>query len=99
MFPASARAPTVKATLFNLLGNLARYFPSALAGTEEQLLRLMIRIADNELVKNRKKPELPLAAGALTGLQYAIHSFPDLGGEGNPLALQRESHACTDRMP
>ena len=75
---------SLKAVLLPLLGTIARYFPSAVASTEEQLVRLLVRLADQELIKNKRKPELPLAAGALVGLQHTLHSYPELGSEGAP---------------
>ena len=57
-----------------------------MASTEDQLVRLLVRLTDQELIKNKRKPELPLAAGAIVGLQHTLHSYPELGSEGAPLS-------------
>ena len=84
--------------MFQLLGSLVRYFPSVVGTDEDQLVRMLVRVADGELLKHTRKPELPLAAGALAGLQHVLHSFPELGGEGTraPAALQRKGAASVN---
>jgi hypothetical protein len=73
--------------MLQLLGTVARHFPSALGPSEDPLFRLAVRLAEAELGRSRGRPELPVAAGALVCVRLALFSFPETGGEGVCVSL------------
>ena len=81
-YSESKLSSSVKASLLQLLGLIAQYYPTTVAKDVEQLIKILVRVVDHELFQTKKKPELTLAAGGIKSLDSILFSFGDLGDEG-----------------
>ncbi|KAF9934906.1 hypothetical protein FBU30_010173 [Linnemannia zychae] len=78
---------TVKAEVLELLGLVARYFPTIAAERQESIIRWCMSTVESQLSTGGKQ-ELSLIAGAIIGLDNCLFSFSESASSKVPAILQ-----------
>ena len=74
---------TVRASIFNLLGKMCALYPEVMTCHSERLIDVFMRTLQSEMmVKGKKKPDMPVIAGALQGLCSYLVNFSQSVSEG-----------------
>ncbi len=73
----------MRAAIFNLLGKLCELYPEVMTCHSERLIDIYMRTLQAQMApKAKKKPDMPVIAGVLRGLQFYLVNFSQSVAEG-----------------